>query len=142
MTSTELLELQRVCRRAHAGLHEEIGEWREWWRQLCEIGQPNFGEMAARMAHFREHLEFHFSEMERGGCASSFTKAEPQISAEIRKLKEEHPVLLKELDAIIEELHSLQPNVCWGEARQRVEDFLDQLHEHEQAEERLIHSIN
>ncbi|MCA9024489.1 MAG: hemerythrin domain-containing protein [Planctomycetaceae bacterium] len=142
MASTELQELQHVCQRAHAGLHEEIHEWREWWKQLCELGQPNFGEMAARLAHFRQHLREHFTEMERSGCATGFAIAEPQLASEICMLQGEHPELLAELDAIIEELQSLQPGVCWGEARQRVEGFLDQLHEHELAEERLIQSFS
>jgi len=132
----ELLSLQQE----HDQLEQEVQEWRQWWKELGELGQPRLEEMGARVARFRQHLAAHFQHEEfRGPLAGPAPSAfAPQIAA----VWKEHADLLSELDRLASRLQDSDCQAaCWGAARAEFETFLDRLHRHEQFEAQVILSM-
>lgn len=127
-----------ALRNEHASLNREIEDWRAWWKELSDFGQPHFGEMGDRLALFRDHLRRHFEHEE---SVESMTMVRQLPSREVglaADLRDEHATLLGELEQIIDALRACEPEFdCWGQARQAFETFLDRLHAHEEAEERI-----
>lgn len=117
----------------HEQLEQEILEWRRWWNELSQLGEPHFGEMGRRLSHFRDRLSQHFQHEEfRGPLAG---RNEPETAGVWR----EHAQLVGQLDQLVNRLHRCGPDVgCWGQARRDFEEFLDRLHLHEANEARLI----
>ncbi len=121
----------------HRQLHREIEEWRRWWQELSQLGEPHFGEMGDRLAQFREHLATHFQHEEFRGPLSGPV---PSLAADqVAAIWQEHAQLLAELDDLIRRLHACGSEIgCWGEARQAFETFLDRLHAHEVHESKIV----
>ena len=118
----------------HASLNREIADWRGWWEELKELGQPHFGEMGGRLAQFRAHLITHINHEE-----SLLGEAPAEVAKALPRLQEAHAGLLSELDRLIERLRACEPDFnCWGAARSEFEQFLDHLQAHEADEERLL----
>lgn len=120
----------------HASLEREIADWRQWWAELKEIGQPHFGEMGNRIAQFREHLAAHFAHEESQKGLSLVKDLPPETVQRLAELRDEHAGLLEELDSLIERLQSCEPQFhCWSDARKEFDSFLTRLDSHENAEE-------
>ena len=131
-----------ALKREHSALDDEIFKWRQWWEQLNEMGQPHFGEMGDRLAHFREHLSSHFEHEERQGCMSLMKHLPEKGADQAEALRKEHPQLLGELDHLISQLQQCEPAfTCWGSAREEFETFLDQLNSHEESEDALLEQL-
>jgi hypothetical protein len=123
-------------KREHSSLEREIREWREWWSQLKELGQPHFGEMGARLAQFREHLAAHFAHEESQKGLSLLASLPDETVLRLASLRDEHGGLLSEIDGLIERLQAGEPQFsCWSDARNEFDAFLDRLDTHERAEE-------
>jgi len=134
MTETNL---QRSAS-SHGSLDAEIAEWRQWWGELAEMGDPHFGEMGSRLAQFREHLASHFADEENGIFLTLVNAADSQTVKEVARLQDEHATFLQDLNLLVERLQACHTDlVCWGDARAEFEDFLDRLKSHEEAEEEL-----
>jgi len=119
----------------HRALDAEIAEWRSWWSELSEFGEPRIDEMGSRLERFRGHLADHFASEETGVFASLRKRG---YAAATTRLQAEHRSLLSGLDVLIERFHSCSPRICcWGEARREFEAFLNQLLDHEQRENML-----
>lgn len=120
----------------HAELEREVADWRTWWRELSDFGQPRFGEMGDRLAGFRERLSRHFQEEEfRGPLAG-------RSGDSVAALWRDHALLLADLDRMVERLQACGPDVgCWSGARTDFESFLDRLHAHEGREAELVESL-
>ncbi|MBX3439248.1 MAG: hypothetical protein KF861_17285 [Planctomycetaceae bacterium] len=125
--SSRLISEQEVVRSAHReAIGQEIIAWREWWGELCEFGNPHFGEMGDRLSALRQHLAVYFtqekgsgSEAERAGRASGTTA---------NRMREEQGALLAELDDLIARLHCREPDFeSWSQARDEFEEILDRL---------------
>lgn len=128
-----------ALRSEHASLDGEIAAWRQWWRELSEMGDPHFGEMGDRLAHFREHLAGHFAHEESQGCLSLVIGLPPEAVKQMATLRDEHSSLMEELDRLVTGLHACDSEFdCWGKARQEFERFLDRLDTHESAEDSLL----
>lgn len=139
MSHSSIEEAISVLRNEHAALDQDIADWRIWWKQLNEMGDPHFGEMGDRLARFRAHLQDHFAREESGGCLSLEQKQPRGILNQAQHLKSEHPGLLQELDTLIQHLHACDlEHDCWGRARQDFESFLNRLNTHEAAEDDLL----
>lgn len=127
-----------TIRTEHAALSREIADWRAWWQELSELGQPHFGEMGNRLAQFRAHLVTHMQHEE-----ALLSEAPEEIAKELPRLREGHAGLLSELDRLIERLQACEPDFdCWGAAREEFERFLDQMQAHESAEVDLFERIS
>lgn len=127
------VDISMTLAQEHSALEREVAAWRDWWRELSEMGQPHFGEMGDRLARFREHLSKHFQHEEfRGPLAGRTGEA-------VAGIWREHAQLIATLDQLIDRLHQCGPDVgCWGGARTEFEALLDRLHAHEEREADLI----
>lgn len=126
----------------HQALQQEAEEWRQWWRELQDYGQPRFGEMGERIAHFQAHLQSHFQHEETSGPLAEGARVPPALRLHIRKLRIEHGQLLSELAAVIAGLNECGTAFAnWGDARQKFEAFLDHLQRHDQEEHALFEVI-
>lgn len=142
-TGTSTQRESAALRNEHASLEREVAEWREWWTQLKEIGDPHFGEMGDRLARFRDHLSAHFQHEETQECLPLVLAVSPLTAQQIARLRDEHQQLLDDLDRLIERLHACDlERDCWGQARQDFETFLDRLNTHEAAEDRLLDRVS
>lgn len=143
MSRVEQNEIDRALievEHQHAAIGEQIDEWREWWRELSEIGQPHFGEMGDRLSRFRDTLAAHFRHEEfRGPMAKLIQAAEADQAERIRAFWKEHGEMLSELDELIKHLACCNGEICcWGDARDRFEAFLDRLQGHDREEHFLL----
>lgn len=118
----------------HASLNREIADWRQWWEELKEMGQPHFGEMGGRLAQFRAHLVTHIAHEEK-----LLSESTAEVAKQLPRLRDGHAGLLSELDRLIERLRACEPDFeCWSAARLDFDRFLDHLQAHEADEERLF----
>lgn len=123
----------QVLEHEHHELERQAADWRDWWHQLSELGQPHFGEMSSRLLRFREQLSTHFQhESSHGPLASHRGES-------VTEILREQAALLQELDELIGRLQERGPDACcWGDAGREFEEFLDRLHVHQQRESQLI----
>lgn len=137
-THEVILELDQE----HQALQQEVDEWREWWRELQEFGQPRFGEMGERLAHFQAHMQSHFRHEETSGPLVESANLPLAVQQRIRLLRNEHGQLLSELAAIIARLSECGTAVAnWSDARQEFEAFLNHLQKHDLKEHELFEEI-
>jgi iron-sulfur cluster repair protein YtfE (RIC family) len=126
----------------HQALQQEVDEWRKWWQELQEFGQPRFGEMGERLAHFQAHMQSHFRHEETSGPLAESANMSPTVQPRIRKLRNEHGQLLSELAAIIAGLSECGTAFAnWGDARQGFEAFLNHLQRHDLEEHELFEEL-
>ncbi len=134
MTNIEAAAL----RNEHTSLNAEVDEWKQWWGELNEMGDPHLGEMGDRLSQFRDHLAAHFAHEENQGWLSMTMEFPAELVEHVAELRDEHSHLLQDLDSLILQLQQCEPGIdCWGEARQRFEDLLDRLNAHENSEDAL-----
>lgn len=121
----------------HLELEQEIADWRRWWSELCEMGEPHFGEMGDRLEQFRTHLLTHFQHEELHSPLAG--PVPPHSMDAVAGLWQDHADLLAELDLLIRRLHACGPDVgCWGDARRDFEAFLEHLFDHEAREQKVL----
>lgn len=128
--------------REHTELNAAIDAEQLWWKEVRELGKPQFGEMGVRLQTLRARLAAHFAHEERAeeeAVAEGLCKAPP---AEIAAMKSEHRDLLARLDAIISKASSCGASYdCWGDVGCEFGDLIQRLHEHETAELTLLGEI-
>lgn len=126
----------------HEQLVDQIEAIRQWWQELDEVGRPKFGEMGDRIAEFREMLAAHFADEERGGYLQAAIQGKPELNEAAKALRKQHPQLLADTDALIEQLKSCDPLVeCWRDARERFEALVEAIRRHESEENVLIDQL-
>jgi DNA repair exonuclease SbcCD ATPase subunit len=122
----------------HKAMEREISEWREWWHELDEFGEPRFEEMGVRLRRLHEGLAAHFQLEEQAGFFESILRTHPDRSSEVAGFRHQHRELLSALEQLVERLSSPEAGYkTWGAARQDFEKFLNDLHAHEAAEGEL-----
>lgn len=127
----------------HEALEHEVNDWRQWWHELADLGQPRLSEMGDRLAQFRTHLRQHFLHEQRSGVLAEYAHLNCPQGSQIHQLWAEHQMLLRELDGMIDHLSACESNpLCWGDARAGFEAFLDRLQSHDEAERRLLDELN
>jgi hypothetical protein len=95
--------------------------------------------MASRLRALRGDLQAHFDSEEAGGYLAAALAAAPEFTREAEELQAQHRQLLGALDQFVAQLQNSHRSVKnWDEARQRLEDFLMRLHDHEAAENTII----
>ena len=143
MNTSKVSSESAVFRKEHASLDHEIADWRTWWRELSELGKPQFGEMGDRLTHLREHLAAHFAHEESQPGLDLSLSLPPRDVQKMAALRDEHKKLLGELDRIVDRLSGCSAEYdCWGKAREDFETFLNRLNAHEEAEETLLDSLS
>lgn len=125
-------QLQESFAKEQEVVHQKVAQWREWCHELCEMGDPRFGEMGTWLETIRNDLSRHFKHEEQSGCFEEVASAHPELAERIARLEAEHEKLLGDLDAMIERLESHEPGFpSWGDARTAFESFLNRLEQHE-----------
>lgn len=91
-------------------------------------------EVVTRLRRLREELALHFEEEDTVGCLEEAVVRLPRLSEAARQIAIEHPLLLRQLDGILE-----QAQVCpWSDLNRRVQEFADVLVAHEEIETKLL----
>jgi len=120
-------------------LHDRISEWRSWWEELSEWGEPRFGEMAQRLRLIRDRLRQHFQHEESAECYEQISRIGPKYREESDRLVSEHGPLIDRLEYLCAQLEGCEPGIdCWGDAKRMFEEFLQELRSHERDENTLI----
>jgi hypothetical protein len=91
-------------------------------------------KLVETLTELRADLAHHFVQEETGGCIEEAVCRCPSLSSDAKGIEAQHPVLLKELDAIIQRAHS----AASLETRGEFEHLADSLREHESAENRIL----
>lgn len=125
----------------HNELNQRIDALREWRTQLCQLGQPRFGELGTRLRGIRELLTDHFTAEEAGGYLAAALKTAPQFARRAEELQKQHGELLADLDEMAVRLTSSPPQYeNWAEACREFDEFLTRLRTHEHAENEIVQS--
>ena len=135
-------ELFEATLQEHRQLTQQINGLRQFCSEVNELGEgPKFEEMGSQIKELRNSLAAHFEEEERDGYLAPALDVSPRFTRTASELQRQHQQFLKVLDRFIERLQTCDPSIhCWQDARQEFEDFLDQLLEHERAENTIVRS--
>lgn len=139
MTQGDHQTLATTFRNEQHDLHHQIDDWREWWNELSELGEPRFGEMHDRVQSIRNHLATHFHHEEESGIFQEISNLKPKHAQQATQLLSDHQKLLNDLNRLCARLGTPEPEYAtWGDARRSFEDFLDELEIHERNENALM----
>lgn len=134
-------ELQSLVRE-HKELQSRIGSEHAWWREVREFGKPQFGEMGARLVHFRKRLADHFEheeKLEETAMKRAVCKASPE---QFTAMTTDHRGLLARLDSIIAKASDSGGSYsCWGDLGVEFGELIHAIDEHESEELRLLSEI-
>jgi hypothetical protein len=124
----------------HRRLHALLRQMRvEMAHSLGPDERPSFAGVQRALTQLREELKQHFAEEEAGGCLDEAVSRCPRLSGEAKRIEEEHPQILAELDRLIAQSHTAPPTFPNQVTLQREFDRLcQQLREHEKAENTLL----
>ena len=123
----------------HQKLTRRIAELRKWWSELDALGARKFGEMAFRVQDLRDLLAEPFEGEERDGYLASVLAVAPHLSVQAADLCRQHPQFLDRLDNVIARVRDSEPSSnYWRTARDELEQFLADLHRHEQSENAIV----
>lgn len=125
----------------HRELMRQVGDLREWWSELDDLGTPRYDEMGGRLSSLREILADHFQQEEKGGYLAAALAVAPRFNEEASELCAQHAKFLEALDQFIEQLMTTPPAFqSWQEARDHFEQFLKELRRHEARENAIVQS--
>lgn len=125
----------------HARVEHQLDEFGRWRADLCQLGQPRFGEMGVRLQQIRQLLADHFATEEEGGYLASALSVAPQFARRAEELQLQHREFLQQLDELIVRLTSSPAQFpTWSDACREFEAFLVSLREHEHAENEIVQS--
>jgi hypothetical protein len=110
---------------------------------ILQSGGPDRDATAADVVRvfqqIRGELARHFEEEEGGGCLEEAVSRCPRLSGQARQIEAEHPVLLRDLDALIVQAHaSDQSAEAHGAVEHAFNALCERLHAHEAAENDLL----
>lgn len=109
-----------------------VGQSSEWSERLCN-------ELSA----FYNHLERHFALEERGGYMLDVVAMLPEASAQVEQLRQQHAQILRRVKELIREgdMIAAQMGGSVAELRQRVQQVLSLIRQHETDENALIQHV-
>lgn len=109
-----------------------VGQSSEWSERLCN-------ELSA----FYNHLERHFALEERGGYMLDVVAMLPEASAQVEQLRQQHAQILRRVKELIREgdMIAAQMGGSVAELRQRVQQVLSLIRQHESDENALIQHV-
>jgi hypothetical protein len=101
--------------------------------------EPSFAEVARNVQRLRDQLDHHFTEEEGGGCLDEAVSRCPRLSAEVKRIKEEHADLLASADHLTQRAKTLLPNLLNQFALElEFEKLYQRLRVHEAAENQVL----
>ncbi len=129
--------------------HEELRRILDGLLEFLHLPRPDLGaeeahpwaeSLARRLLDLHDKLYPHFREEEEGGMMQELKRRFPWACTAVERLQGEHKTLLGDLRQLL----SASTRYAEGESprdprlRQRVQRLIAQLHDHEQAETRLL----
>jgi hypothetical protein len=100
---------------------------------------PSFGEIVRILQRLRRELTQHFAEEEGGGCLDEAVSRCPSLSVEYQSIQAEHPQILAQIDALIEQARTSPPTPQNQVAIQgHFARLYKRVQAHEAAENRLL----
>lgn len=123
----------------HADLERRIADLQTWRTELCQLGQPRFGEMGTRLREIGRILEGHFAAEEAGGYLASVVEAAPELAAQVDELRGQHAALRTQLETLVNDLTATPVRFPdWDRACVACGRLLNALRSHEHAENALV----
>lgn len=124
----------------HRRLHSLLRQMRSEMAHSVEPDeQPSFAGVQRVLTRLRQELAQHFAEEEGGGCLDEAVSRCPRLAGEAKRIENEHPQILAELNGLIAQSQTLPPTHPNQLALQREFDRLcQQLRQHEKAESVLL----
>jgi iron-sulfur cluster repair protein YtfE (RIC family) len=111
---------------------------------LATAGPPTpdrRSEVLDSMHHLRDHLADHFAKEEQGGFLEEAVARIPRLSAAVQSILGQHPLLLANLDRVIEDLEaSPADSGAWARANHDFEAFSARMTAHERSENAVVQS--
>lgn len=126
---------------AHTEVERQLDQLSCWKMQLCELGQPRFGEMGMRLREIRQLLTAHFAAEEEGGYLAPALSAAPQFTRRAEGLQHQHREFLRDLDEMVVRLTASPAQFpAWSDACREFDELLARLRVHEHAENEIVQS--
>jgi hypothetical protein len=124
----------------HRRLHRLLAQART---AIAEFNGPDREPAAADVArvlrNVRDELQHHFAQEEADGCLEKASAGSPELAAEARRIRDEHPRLLETADALIAQALDSDQSVQKRVALELAFDALrHHLESHEVAENFLL----
>ncbi len=111
---------------------------------LANAGPPTpdrRSEVLDSMHHLRDHLADHFAKEEQGGFLEEAVARIPRLSAAVQSILGQHPLLLANLDRVIEDLEaSPADSGAWARTNHDFEAFSARMTAHERSENAVVQS--
>ena len=96
-------------------------------------------QVLACLRRLRANLAEHFLQEERGGFLEEAVTRVPRLSSAVREIVGQHPLLLAELDGVIERLDAaLSADSAWDAAADGFRRFAEHMAAHERSENGVV----
>lgn len=110
-------------------------------REVANLSQASpsqnaLAHLAQQFADLRRQLQAHFAEEEAGGCLEEAVTRCPSLGIDSNTIVAEHPFLDRMLDQLVTQTRNLA--VAPADVQRDFREFVDKLHAHEEAENRLL----
>lgn len=134
--------------------HQEIHRMTDELREYLDRPRPDVTDeaeahlwaegLSRRLVELHDKLSHHFREEETSGLFKELRRTFPRAASQTREIEGQHRTLMRELRAILPEaLRFAEAREGAGPGlRRRTVGLLDQLNEHEAAENELIHRLH
>ena len=123
----------------HRELHEQLMSVRAALGVQEPPDRPAILAARTALRGLSDHLHRHFLQEERGGYLEESITRMPRLSPAVKVVLAEHPVLLAELDRLIETVAAADISpLAWQQAGRDFECFADHLTAHERNENAVV----
>lgn len=123
----------------HRELHDQLVAARAALAVPEPPSRPAVVAARAALRSLSDYLHRHFSQEECGGYLEESITRMPRLSAAVKNVLAEHPVLLGELDRLIETVAAADISpLAWHQAGRDFECFADHLTAHERNENAVV----
>lgn len=132
MASVDLKTEAEALRREHAVLGREMGQLK-----ISLATEFDWGELDQRLGRLQEVVYRHFEFEENGGYMVEVTKLFPNRQSAVDALYDEHQGMRRQLESVRQFCRETEDRVA---VRQRVSEFFQMIHQHEDRENALVQS--
>lgn len=123
----------------HRELHEQLTAVRTTLAAPAPVARPDVLAARAALRGLHDYLHRHFMQEESGGFLEESITRMPRLSPAVKAVLAEHPVLLAELDRLIETVAAADISpLSWQQAGHDFECFADHLTAHERNENAVV----
>lgn len=107
----------------HHHFDAEVLRIREAFHQALDRGREDTerNQVSAALRRLRAELERHFKQEEHEGCLWEAVSYNASLCGDVRRILEQHPMLLQRLDSIIAAVENTDSRTAW--AAQALQDF-------------------